>query len=286
MSETESKLWANLSFLERRRRDVFKVFYQGASPQIIRKLGISYCENETVACYAARNLPSPTLNKVVITEKSDPIKNAKILSSINWLRKNCSKNGVISMPSCIVTPQVRLLFEEHGLRESGIIMTMFAGDNSLSSVTPIYNEVIVREVTRNDTKDFSHIVCAAFSQAEGFESWLATLVGQVGVKTYLAYLGSNPIGAGILFNTNNWGWLGFGATLPGYRRRGVQSALLNRRLIDGGIAGVRGFSGEVVHLPRERDGENPSYRNFQRAGLRSVHTWTNFHLQTCELTPL
>jgi GNAT superfamily N-acetyltransferase len=69
-------------------------------------------------------------------------------------------------------------------------------------------------------------------------------------------------------------WLGFGATLPAYRRHGAQNALLARRL---GEAAARGARTAVTETgERLPDKPSDSYRNILRAGFHERYLRHNY----------
>jgi GNAT superfamily N-acetyltransferase len=51
-----------------------------------------------------------------------------------------------------------------------------------------------------------------------------------GATDYLAHLDGDPVGCGSLVRESGIGWLGGATTAPAYRRRGVQGALVRRRM--------------------------------------------------------
>ena len=104
--------------------------------------------------------------------------------------------------------------------------------------------------------------------------WTAALVGRPGWHAYVAYDGTTPAGAGALFCRGGVAWLGVAATIPAYRRRGVQGALMSRRIADAIAAGCRDIvteTGEAV--PGE---PNSSYANMLRNGFRVVYSRPNY----------
>jgi hypothetical protein len=92
---------------------------------------------------------------------------------------------------------------------------------------------------------------------------------------YLVYDGNNPVASGAMFIDRGWAWTGIDATLPAYRRRGAQAALLSRRISDGLAAGVAGFTGETDRPGVGREASQSSYRNFLRAGFSVAYTRDN-----------
>ena len=83
---------------------------------------------------------------------------------------------------------------------------------------------------------------------------------------------------GALFVHGDVGWLGIGATLPAYRRRGAQGALMARRIADGADLGCRWFASETGQdLP---DKPNPSFHNMLRTGFRVAYHRPNYMPKT------
>jgi GNAT superfamily N-acetyltransferase len=87
---------------------------------------------------------------------------------------------------------------------------------------------------------------------------------QPGWRLYLAELDYVPVAAGALVLEGEIGYLAAASTLPAFRGRGCQTALIRRRISDAAAAGCR----EVCSLTA-----NPvSRRNLERAGLELAYT--------------
>ena len=83
-----------------------------------------------------------------------------------------------------------------------------------------------------------------------------------------------PAGAGALYVDGGVGWLGFGATLPPYRGRGAQSAILAARIEDARRQGCATVVTETGELADDRP--SSSYRNIVRAGFRETGVRPNY----------
>jgi GNAT superfamily N-acetyltransferase len=110
------------------------------------------------------------------------------------------------------------------------------------------------------------------------EAWLApTLCSYIslwrsvpGWTLYLAREGTAPVGVGVLFDNGKVAYLADAATIPEYRRRGVQGALIRQRIADARQSSAR------FAFSRAEFG-TASQRNLERAGLQSrymVSIWT------------
>jgi ribosomal protein S18 acetylase RimI-like enzyme len=108
-----------------------------------------------------------------------------------------------------------------------------------------------------------------FGFPAAFVHWLRALHGRTQWHLYLALDGETPVATGALFLSQSEvgliGQLTFAGTLPEYRRRGAQSALIARRVKDARAAGARWIVCETdEELP---DRPNPSTRNLIRLGF-------------------
>jgi GNAT superfamily N-acetyltransferase len=70
------------------------------------------------------------------------------------------------------------------------------------------------------------------------------------------------------------GWLDWGATAPAFRRRGSQSALLRRRILDALDMGCRLI---LTETGEEVEGDpQHSYKNILRMGFREAYVRENY----------
>jgi ribosomal protein S18 acetylase RimI-like enzyme len=86
-----------------------------------------------------------------------------------------------------------------------------------------------------------------------------------GWRLYLARVDRKPAGAALLALDDDLGYLANASTLPDFRRRGVQTALIAARIADAAAAGC-----DVVSSQAEFG--SVSQRNLERAGLRVAYT--------------
>lgn len=148
-----------------------------------------------------------------------------------------------------------------------------------SAQLPAENPTDLRiELTGVDFADaFAFVTTQAFGLPEYIFPWMKACVGRPNWYHYVAWDGENTAAAGALYQCDDVGWLGHGSTLPGFRRRGAQAALLSRRIRDGIELGCKWFITDTdVDLP-----ERPihSYRNMLRSGFKLVYLRRNFIIQ-------
>jgi GNAT superfamily N-acetyltransferase len=122
--------------------------------------------------------------------------------------------------------------------------------------------------------DFATVVAGGFGMPDWAKPMAANVVGRPNWSCYVAYAGEAPAGAGALYVHEGVGWLGFGATLPQFRGRGAQSALLAARIEDARRQGCSAVTTETGELVEGRPSN--SYRNIVRAGFREAGVRTNY----------
>jgi GNAT superfamily N-acetyltransferase len=133
-------------------------------------------------------------------------------------------------------------------------------------------ELAVEETS--DPAAFGRVVAEGSGIPSAAAPALGGIVSVHGWHCFLAFAADGePIAAGALFVDGTSGWLGAAATLPSFRRRGAQSALLHARIETGRRLGVRTFATETgEHVPGE---PSVSYRNIQRFGFREAYLRPN-----------
>jgi GNAT superfamily N-acetyltransferase len=136
------------------------------------------------------------------------------------------------------------------------------------------SELSVVSVEPDRAGDFAAVVVGGYGLPEWSEPFAANVVGRSGWSCYVAYDGELAAGAGALYVDGGVGWLGLGATLPEYRGRGAQSAILAARIEDARRQGCRTVVTETGELAEDRP--SSSYRNILRAGFREAGVRQNY----------
>jgi GNAT superfamily N-acetyltransferase len=122
--------------------------------------------------------------------------------------------------------------------------------------------------------DFGRVVAEGFGLPAAIASWVSALPGRPHWLCVMAFAGSAPAAAGAAYVNGEYAWLGFGATLPAFRRHGAQNALLARRLTEAASRGARTAVTETgERLP---DKPSNSYRNILRAGFEERYLRQNW----------
>jgi GNAT superfamily N-acetyltransferase len=132
----------------------------------------------------------------------------------------------------------------------------------------------VREIGRDEADTFGRIVRESFDWPEGMERVIAGAVGRPGWHHYMAYDGDTPAATAGHFVHGEVAWIDFAATLPEFRGRSAQKALVARRIRDAAAEGCRMI---IVETAEQRpDHDAPSYRNMLKMGFEVAYLRPNY----------
>jgi GNAT superfamily N-acetyltransferase len=167
---------------------------------------------------------------------------------------------------------LRSLLGEAGLQPGYGWAKFRRGTGEVSSAST--SELLVERVDGREGMAFAETFGRGYGVPELMHDWLALLPGREGWHCFLARDGDAPAAAGAVFVGSRVGWLGIAATLPEYRRRGAQSALLAARIRAAAEARCEVVVTETGELV---DGKpSNSYRNILRAGFELDYVRANY----------
>lgn len=234
-------------------------------------LGLEQCEIGGARLFMARNEPSILFNRV-LGLGSRPGVTAEDVAAI---RDRYAGAGVGSyflhiQPWARPAELWNWLFEAGLERDRG--WTQFLRGAGPTEVPT--NELQVIPIGPERALDFARIAAQGFDLGEAAVPALAALVGLPGWHHFMSFSGDRPAGVAALRVEGELAWFDWAATVPEFRRRGSQTALLRRR-VDTAIAlGCRLLlteTGEAVAGDPQH-----SFRNLTRAGFVPTHTRDNF----------
>jgi hypothetical protein len=138
-----------------------------------------------------------------------------------------------------------------------------------SPETSSSTDLRIERVTPEQSDIFGKVAQTGFGQPESLAPLMSSTVGAPGWIHYLAWDGDTPAGVSAIRIQDDIGWLGIGAVLPQFRRRGGQGALMSQRINDGRDLGCKWFITETGEDTPERP--NPSFHNMIRTGFQVAY---------------
>lgn len=227
---------------------------------------VRYFEAEHVRACMAPGVPNPFFNQVFVGGPAEP----RDVESVLALFEQYGMTPRFEIaPGAISSALAKLLSER------GFIHTQ-------SDPIHILTE---REVNERPGSDIQIHRVGSVEALDSFkttyvrawqvEAWLAPILQSYverwlqvsGWTLYLATGGELPVGIGVLFETGDAAYLADAATIPQFRGRGVQSALIARRVADASQSSPR------LVFSRAEFG-SVSQRNLERGGLQSQYSVT------------
>jgi GNAT superfamily N-acetyltransferase len=145
------------------------------------------------------------------------------------------------------------------------------------NVAPVSNastDLNVRQIAGGEAAAFGRNVAECFGWPEAAGGWVADLVGRSGWRHYAAFDGHTPVATGSLYTREEYAWVDFATTLPDYRGRGAQSAILAQRIADAAELGCHTVAVETAEETPEKPA--PSYRNMVRYGFGQSYIRPNY----------
>lgn len=140
--------------------------------------------------------------------------------------------------------------------------------------------ISVRRVAQTEAGVWVDVVSKVWRTFGSRRPWFEARATTPGWTHYLAWHGDEPVGAGALFiglvGATPAGHLVDGVTLPQWRRRGVQTAMIRKRVSEGRRRGCTVFASETAPpLPRM---PLVSFRNLRRQGFELAYLRESWRL--------
>jgi GNAT superfamily N-acetyltransferase len=136
----------------------------------------------------------------------------------------------------------------------------------------------VEEINEKYANAFAEIVVTVFENPPELKPNVSSLVGRKNWYHYLAFDNNLPVAAGSLYKCGDTAWFGMATTLPEYRNKGAQSAIIAKRINKAHELGCNWISVET--MPHSVENPNPSYLNLLRYGFNFMYERPNFVLNS------
>ena len=145
-----------------------------------------------------------------------------------------------------------------------------------SAISPasVATDLRVERIGPDQAAEFARVLNEGTGMGPAAGDPMAQVVGRAGWACYLAYAGDEPAAAGMVYVGESAAWLGGAATIPRFRRRGGQSAIMVERIRHAASCGCRRIVTETGEAaPGQPD---VSHRNILRLGFEAAYVRPNF----------
>lgn len=243
--------------------------WAAAPTELAARHGIASTELGGTLCTAVGEQESTMLNRVVGLGLDEPATEEQ-LEEIEAFFAPHGQRYYVSLNPQAKPSELPGRLGRRGFRDGYAWMKFARGPEE---PPPTQTALRVEEIGPEHGADFGEVVAAGYELEPFTVPWLAELP-KTSWRCYLAYDGEEPAGAAALYIHDGAGYLCFAATRPEHRRKGAQSALLDRRIRDAVKAGCT----ELFTETGERIPMKPSnsYRNILRYGFAEAYLRPNY----------
>lgn len=236
------------------------------------QLGLSLRVIDGVLVSIARHAPTILVNRAVGMGSNHPADRESVAAVVDRFREAGVGRYFLHLDPAAVPEDLPVWLEEEGLEPFHRAWAKFRRGTEPS--VEARSDLRVKEIGPEHASDFGRIAAAGFGLDDIWIPVLAGLVGRVGWHVYMSFDDETPAGCGAMRIHEGLAWFDWAATLPEYRCRGSQGAVMARRIADGIAHGCEAF---VTATGEEVKGDpQHSYRNIERFGFRRTHARANW----------
>jgi GNAT superfamily N-acetyltransferase len=205
----------------------------------------------------------------------EPITDELLTEVLDWYRQRGATSIVLQVSPLV--PQVgwEALLERSGF-SPGRNWVKLIRDTSAPPAIPA--DLDIRVVTEADSRRYAEVLCSAFESEDPlFIEWMMRQPTMGHWRTFGAFDGDSLAGVGALFLHGDFAGMSGAATLPTYRNRGAQAALIRARIVAAAAEGCRWVISETgAETPED---PNPSLHNLHRLGFTDLYDRRNWILK-------
>lgn len=252
--------------------------FAAASESITSQLGIAMQSSASFFNCAAREIPLTLLNRSVNLGIKVEVTEALIAQIAGWMHKHAHPQWAFTLSSAIRPKHIAGLLEKNGFypRKGG--MAHFWREAVPLATSPSSGIQIIAATTPEHRQVYKQLFNECLSTTPYMEEWFSALVGRDNWHCYIAYFEGVAAGLGSFMINNGVAWLGVGATQPSYRGKGIQQALLARRINDACLHGVHGLTVGCSYSEEDEQPYSASGRNILRAGFQLSYVSQDYML--------
>jgi GNAT superfamily N-acetyltransferase len=247
-----------------------------AAPQAARAaFGLSSTRIGGMGLLASRGIPITEFNRAMGVDTQGPPSHRDLLAATDWLDSHAAQGWAFQVAPASRPASNLKDIEPLGFSPSGSGWAKFIRRVNESVPAQLPEGVEIRIADAAIAADFGATVQAGFGVAPECAEWFAALVGRPGWYCFLATIDGEPAAAAAMFIRDGAAWSGMSTTLPKYRVRGMQSAMISARLKEAAARGVTWVTSETGQPTVEDDAGFSSYRNQKRAGFERAYIRLN-----------
>ncbi|MBD7937220.1 GNAT family N-acetyltransferase [Cytobacillus sp. Sa5YUA1] len=226
-------------------------------------LGVSIQSFGQTMAYTVKNIPGPAFNVIKGFCAEDELLLDKI---IDWYDEKHIPARFEIAPSHYSRSLLKAL-HKRGFYQTDFHTTLYK--QLPDTIKPVNHAIEIRTLRQDEFQTFADIYIQGFQMPsfllEDVAQNNAVLYPLPEWKFYLTLVNHEPAGIGVLFCNEKGANLAAAATLPAFRQKGGQSALIQQRMQHAQEIGCKWIAGQASY-------GSVSQRNMERAGMRVAYT--------------
>lgn len=253
----------------------WRELYVAAPAPIARALGLHTARIADANVFAARSVPMALFNRSFGLGDTEDVSEADLDRVLRAFQDHAGGNPWIQHGPASKARGLPQWLVSRGFRPVPRSWAMMLREREPPPV--IQTEFRIGAVEPDQASQFAKALAIAHGMPAALAEWTSVLIGRAGWHGYAAWDGDVIVAGGMVFidpQARDRAWVGLGGTLPAYRGRGAQGALLAHRVDHAIAAGciVMGTeTGEPVGGER-----SSSFDNMKRTGFRQVASRMNY----------
>lgn len=274
MNPAEKTLTADLAqHLESIELAAWSDFHKAVSPETASAYGIDAVFSNGACSAVASKIDILAFNRIIGLGIGNQATEEQLDELIAPYRRQGVNRFFVQICPTAVPGSIPQWLKARGFRHYNNWVKLY---RDVKPCPPVETDLHIRLIGRDEAGDFARILASSFGWSATLEPWVAGSVGRPGWHHYMAYDGDTPVATAAIFIDGENGWIDFTSTLPEYRGRGAQGALVERRIADAAALGCKRLVVETAEETPERSA--PSYRNMKRFGFQTAYLRPNYIL--------
>ena len=248
-------------------------FHRSAPAAYAAKLGIEATNIGSATLLSTRKSNSLYFNRVVGLGLASQATLGLIEQILDYYTEQRIKRFAVELSPLARPNKIVSWLEQKGFHESEGTAKMWRDS---SPVQDEHTDLHIKRVNAAAASDWFTVMSTVFTQFRSRKQWYEARFNVPQWHHYLAYDGDEPVAVAAMYAQDGAAHLTDAATLAPFRRRGIQKAMVDRRVVDGLKLGCSWFTSETA-APKPR---NPliSHRNLRRLGfemayIRAKYVW-------------
>jgi GNAT superfamily N-acetyltransferase len=256
--------------LELAEADAFFDMYCSIPPEIAERKGIGCKRIGAAALIKMDNIPSFVLNRVIGLGVKEQATKENVDEVFEFFKNSKSVFSIQYSPYASPQDLTGYMLEKGMYKKNHWVRFMRPAD----PVPPAKTELRVTEVGSEHANEFSDIVIKGFNMPEISKDFLIYSFNCRNWHHFMCFDGNIPVATGSVYTRGDVAEIGFAVTLPEYRNKGAQGALISKRIELAKKNGCKYISVETAE--DHPDKRNISFHNMIRFGFKECYLRSNY----------